>query len=252
MTAPATRCTVTAHPRVTGPIVLATLPRHRCHLWLPASTLTDNGMVFTTRFSGGQGGRNHLEHELRDLNITQKNGQPNHPQTQGKVERFQQTLKKWLAPNPANPPRSPSCRPCSTPSSTPTTTTAHTDPCRTTPPPPRIYTSLPKATPTSDRSTRHPRPRPPRQDRQGRQRHPARQRPPAPHRRRPNPRPNPRHPARPGPPRPRHPRRHRRTPPRPHHRPRPRLPTHRTTHQDRHTTTIARTRKLQVRAVPMS
>jgi hypothetical protein len=36
--------------------------------------------------------------------VTQKNGRPNHPQTQGKVERFQQTLKKWLAaqsPQPA-------------------------------------------------------------------------------------------------------------------------------------------------------
>ena len=43
-------------------------------------------MVFTTRFSGGKGGRNHLEHELRELNIAQKNGHPNHPQTQGKVE----------------------------------------------------------------------------------------------------------------------------------------------------------------------
>jgi transposase InsO family protein len=55
----------------------------------PASTLTDNGMVFTTRLSGGKGGRNGLEHELRRLGITQKNGKPNHPQTQGKVERFQ-------------------------------------------------------------------------------------------------------------------------------------------------------------------
>jgi len=53
-------------------------------------------MVFTTRYSGGKGGRNHLEHALRELNVAQKNGQPNHPQTQGKVERFQQTLKKWL------------------------------------------------------------------------------------------------------------------------------------------------------------
>jgi hypothetical protein len=61
-------------------------------------------MVFTTRFSGGRGGRNGLETELRRLGITQKNGKPNHPQTQGKVERFQQTLKKWLraqAPQPA-------------------------------------------------------------------------------------------------------------------------------------------------------
>jgi transposase InsO family protein len=60
-------------------------------------------MVFTTRFSGGKGGRNHLEHELRALNVTQKNGHPNHPQTQGKVERFQQTLKKWLRRQPNQP-----------------------------------------------------------------------------------------------------------------------------------------------------
>jgi transposase InsO family protein len=53
-------------------------------------------MVFTTRFSGGKGGRNGLETELRRLGVTQKNGKPNHPQTRGKVERFQQTLKKWL------------------------------------------------------------------------------------------------------------------------------------------------------------
>ena len=61
-------------------------------------------MVFTTRLPGGKGGRNGLEHELRHRGITQKNGRPNHPQTQGKAERFQQTLKKWLAaqqPQPA-------------------------------------------------------------------------------------------------------------------------------------------------------
>jgi transposase InsO family protein len=44
--------------------------------------------VFTTRYSGGRGGRNGLEHELRRLGVTQKNGKPNHPQTQGKVERL--------------------------------------------------------------------------------------------------------------------------------------------------------------------
>ena len=87
---------VTAHRRVTGPLVLAAFRAAVAAYGVPASTLTDNGMVFTTRFAGGKGGRNHLEHELRELNITQKNGRPNHPQTQGKVERFQQTLKKWL------------------------------------------------------------------------------------------------------------------------------------------------------------
>jgi Integrase core domain len=57
-------------------------------------------MVFTTRLSGGRGGRNGLEHELRRLGIRQKNGKPNHPQTQVKAERFQQTLKKWLTRQP--------------------------------------------------------------------------------------------------------------------------------------------------------
>jgi hypothetical protein len=61
-------------------------------------------MVFTTRLSGGKGGRNALEAELRRLGIKQKNGKPCHPQTQGKVERFQQTMKNWLRaqdPQPA-------------------------------------------------------------------------------------------------------------------------------------------------------
>ncbi|MDX6394129.1 MAG: hypothetical protein QOJ73_5192 [Streptosporangiaceae bacterium] len=95
---------LTAQHRVTGPAVVAAFRAAATAHGAPASTLTDNGMVFTTRFSGGRGGRNGLETELRRLGITQKNGKPNHPQTQGKVERFQQTLKKWLraqAPQPA-------------------------------------------------------------------------------------------------------------------------------------------------------
>jgi transposase InsO family protein len=143
---------VTAHARVTGPVVLATFRKTVAAHGIPASTLTDNGMVFTTRFSGGKGGRNHLEHELRELNITQKNGQPNHPQTQGKVERFQQTLKKWLRAQAEQP-----------------TTIAQLQtlldrfvadynqrrPHRSLPhhaTPATIYHSLPKATPSSDRS----------------------------------------------------------------------------------------------------
>jgi hypothetical protein len=52
---------------------------------VPASTLTDNGMVFTTRFAGGRGGRNALEAELRRCNVEQKNSRPNKPTTCGKV-----------------------------------------------------------------------------------------------------------------------------------------------------------------------
>lgn len=87
---------VTAHHRVTGPIVLDAFRKVCAAHGIPASTLTDNGMVFTTRLAGGKGGRNQLENELRRLNVVQINSTPNHPTTCGKVERFQQTLKKWL------------------------------------------------------------------------------------------------------------------------------------------------------------
>lgn len=92
---------VTAHTRVTGPIVVEQFRRAVTEAGIPASTLTDNGMVYTTRFSGGRGGRNGFESELRRLHVIQKNGRANHPTTQGKVERFQQTLKKWLRAQPA-------------------------------------------------------------------------------------------------------------------------------------------------------
>jgi transposase InsO family protein len=94
---------ISAHRRVSGPIVLAAFRQAAGQHGHPASVLTDNGMVYTTRFSGGRGGRNHLEFELRELNIAQKNSRPNHPTTCGKVERFQQTIKKWLRAQPAQP-----------------------------------------------------------------------------------------------------------------------------------------------------
>ena len=97
---------VTAHVRVTGPIVLAEFRKAVATHGIPASTLTDNGMVFTTRLSGGKRGagtRNGFEHELRTLGVVQKNSRPNHPTTCGKVERFQQTMKKWLRGQPDQP-----------------------------------------------------------------------------------------------------------------------------------------------------
>jgi len=94
---------LTAHPRVSASIVLAAFRQAGDLHGYPASTLTDNGMVYTTRFAGGRGGRTSLEHELRRLGIVQKNSRPNHPTTCGKVERFQQTLKKWLRAQPVQP-----------------------------------------------------------------------------------------------------------------------------------------------------
>src|SRR3954451_10881084 len=94
---------VSAHRRVTGPIVLAAFRTSVQAHGIPASTLTDNGMVYTTRFAGGRGGRNSLEVELRRLHVAQKNSRPNHPTTCGKVERVQQTMKNWLAAQPHPP-----------------------------------------------------------------------------------------------------------------------------------------------------
>ena len=94
---------VTAHTRVTGPIVLVAFRKAASQHGIPASTLTDNAMVFTSRYSGGRGGRNSFETELRRLGVVQKNSRPNHPTTCGKVERFQQTLKKWLTAQPDQP-----------------------------------------------------------------------------------------------------------------------------------------------------
>jgi transposase InsO family protein len=88
---------VTAHRPVTGPIVVTTFRRAIAVHGIPFSTLTDNGLVFTTRFAhGGRTSRNGLENELVKLRIRQKNSRPNHPTTCGKVERFQLTMKKWL------------------------------------------------------------------------------------------------------------------------------------------------------------
>lgn len=67
-----------AHHRITAHLVLTTFTETAAQHGYPASTLTDNGMVYTVRFAGGKGGRSRLEHELRRLNIVQKNSRPNH------------------------------------------------------------------------------------------------------------------------------------------------------------------------------
>ncbi len=95
---------VTAHDRITGPIVVATFRATIDVHGVPFSTLTDNGLVFTTRFAhGGRTSRNGFESELVRQRVRQKNSRPNHPTTCGKVERFQQTMKRWLRAQPAAP-----------------------------------------------------------------------------------------------------------------------------------------------------
>ena len=87
----------TAHQPVTGDTVVAAFLEIIDDHGPPASTLTDNGSVYTSRFTGG---RNAFEYILPLLGVRQKNGSPGHPQTQGKTERFHQTLQRWLAARP--------------------------------------------------------------------------------------------------------------------------------------------------------
>ena len=88
----------TAHIPVTGDDVVSTFLAVVEQHGAPTSTLTDNGRVYTARFGGG---RNGFEYLLPLLGVRQKNGSPGHPQTQGKTERFHQTLQRWLRARPA-------------------------------------------------------------------------------------------------------------------------------------------------------
>jgi transposase InsO family protein len=64
---------------------------------LPASLLSDNGLAFSGRLRGCEVA---FEVNLRAAGIRPITSRPYHPQTCGKVERFQQTEKKWLRARP--------------------------------------------------------------------------------------------------------------------------------------------------------
>jgi len=80
-------------PVTTAADVVAAFYQGAGRFGFPASMLTDNGCIFTAQFRNGRCG---FETELATLGITIKHGKPYHPQTQGKIERFHQTLKRWL------------------------------------------------------------------------------------------------------------------------------------------------------------
>lgn len=61
---------------------------------LPTGLLSDNGLAFTGRLAGYEVA---FETKLRNAGVRAITSRPYHPQTCGKVERFQQTLKRWLA-----------------------------------------------------------------------------------------------------------------------------------------------------------
>jgi len=82
----------------TGDDVLASFRRAFRRHGIPARVLTDNGAIFTGK--PRRGGRVALELELDLLRVRFDHSRPYHPQTCGKVERFHQTQKKWLAAQP--------------------------------------------------------------------------------------------------------------------------------------------------------
>ena len=94
------RVNLAAHARriTTGRQVVDTFLTAFGRWGMPASVLTDNGAVFTGKQRGE--GRVALEIQLGLAGIRLGHSRPYHPQTCGKVERFHQTQKKWLAAQP--------------------------------------------------------------------------------------------------------------------------------------------------------
>src|SRR5438445_5805870 len=60
---------------------------------LPVMALSDNGLAFSGKLRGFEVA---FERNLRELGVRAVTSRPYHPQTCGKIERFHQTLKKWL------------------------------------------------------------------------------------------------------------------------------------------------------------
>lgn len=87
-----------ARSTITGPDVTDTFTTAFTRWGTPAAVLTDNGAIFTA--TPRRGGRTALQILLGELGINYINSRPYHPQTCGKVERFHQTLKKYLRAQP--------------------------------------------------------------------------------------------------------------------------------------------------------
>ena len=79
---------------VKAPDVVRTIHKAAALWGYPQRVLTDNGLIFTTPLGGAMGA---MESELMSLGIATRHSRPYHPQTCGKVERFHQTMKKYLA-----------------------------------------------------------------------------------------------------------------------------------------------------------
>ena len=86
------------HPTVKAADVVVDFHQAASRAGYPAALLSDNGAVFS---GASRNGKVLIELELERLGIAGKHSRPYHPQTCGKVERFHQTQKRWLAKQPA-------------------------------------------------------------------------------------------------------------------------------------------------------
>jgi transposase InsO family protein len=77
-----------------GRDVLETFDKAVAPWGTPASVLTDNGAIFN---AASRAGRTAFESELLRRSILYKHSRPYHPQTLDKIERWHQTMKKFLA-----------------------------------------------------------------------------------------------------------------------------------------------------------
>lgn len=86
-------CRSRAAAEATGEEAWATFGQASQRWGFPAGVLSDNGLCFSGKLRGFEV---LFEARLREAGVKPITGRPYHPQTTGKVERFQQTLKKWL------------------------------------------------------------------------------------------------------------------------------------------------------------
>jgi transposase InsO family protein len=130
-----------ALPVCTGAATFAVLAAIAAVIGWPARFLSDNATPF----------RHVLADALGRLGVAAGHSRPYHPQTCGKVERFHQTLKRWLCAQPPRP-RSNSCKRSSTCSASSTTITAPTVPSPAATPP-TYGPTPPRAAPPPSPST---------------------------------------------------------------------------------------------------
>jgi transposase InsO family protein len=83
----------------TGPLVWSVMAAAIAAYGVPQRSLTDNGTCYSQARRGGRPAA--FEANLRALGCQPITSSPYHPQTCGKIERFWQTLKKWLSTHEA-------------------------------------------------------------------------------------------------------------------------------------------------------